>query len=412
MKAQSKLAALVALGAALMSFSDGAMAQEKKYGPGVTDTEIKIGQTIPYSGPMSGWSSNGFTYTAYFNMINAQGGINGRKINLISLDDAGSPPKTVEQTRKLVENDNVLLIFGTVGTPSNIAIQKYLNSKKIPQLFIQSGSPQFVNPKQFPYSLAAYPTYSTEAEAYANYIKANSPNARIGIIYQQDTFGQRFLESFKEGLGADGRKLIVKEVSYEANDPTVDSQVIDLKGSGADTVFSAVTPKFAAQAIRKMADLGWKPHHIIVSQSTSISGVLEPAGFDKAVGLVSAAAFKTPLDPQWDNDPGMQGYLSFMKKWNPQTKIDDLSAVTGYSGAIMLEKGLRAAGDDLNRENIMKIATGFPPTDLPVLLPGVRIGFTPTDYHAYHTLRMQRFDGTRWVTFGEPITVQSMAANN
>jgi ABC-type branched-subunit amino acid transport system substrate-binding protein len=408
MKAKSRVTALVFLGGMLLGSWGHAVAQEKQYGPGVTDTEIKIGQTIPYSGPLSSWSSNGFTYAAYFKMINAQGGINGRKVNLISLDDAGSPPKSVEQTRKLVENDKVLLIFGTVGTPSNIAIQKYLNDQKIPHLFIQAGSPQFVDPVHFPYSLAAYPTYSIEAKAYANHIKKTNPKARIGIIYQQDTFGQHFLSSFKEGLGEDGRKLIVKEVSYEANDPTVDSQVIDLKGSGADTIFSAVTPKFAAQVIRKMSELSWKPQHLIVSQSTSISGVLQPAGFDKAVGLISAAAFKTPLDPQWDNDPGMQQYLSFMKKWNPQTPIDDLSATTGYSGAVMMEKVLRAAGNNLTRENIMKIATNFPLTELPVLLPGVKIGYTPTDYASYHTLRMQRFDGTRWVPFGDPITVDSV----
>jgi branched-chain amino acid transport system substrate-binding protein len=407
MMKQSKLAGWALVGGALLTLSGVTAAQKKEYGPGVTDAEIKIGQTIPYSGPMSGWSSNGFTYQAYFNMINSQGGINGRKVNLLSLDDAGSPPKSVEQTRKLVENDNVLLIFGTVGTPSNIAIQKYLNVKKIPQLFVQSGSPQFVDPTGFPYTLAAYPTYSIEAKAYANYIKKNFPNAKIGILYQQDTIGQHYSASFKEALGDDGRKQIVKEVSYEAQDPTVDSQVIDLKGSGVDVVFSAITPKFAAQAIRKMADLSWKPAHLIISQSSSIPGVLQPAGLDKAVGLVSASAFKTPLDPQWDNDAGMKQYLDFMKKWNPQTKIDDLSAVTGYSGAMMLEKVLRAAGDNLTRENIMKIATNWPATDLPVLLPGVKIGFTSNDYSPYHTLRTQRFDGTRWVIFGDPITVEN-----
>jgi ABC-type branched-subunit amino acid transport system substrate-binding protein len=402
---QSRRTALGLLGGALLSAYGGAFADDKKYGPGVTDTEIKIGQTIPYSGPLSGWSANGYTYAAYFKMLNDKGGINGRKINLLSLDDGGSPPKSVEQTRKLVESENVLLIFGTVGAPSNLAIQKYLNAKKVPQLFLQSGSPAFTNPGQFPFSVPAYPTYTTEAKIYANYIKKNNPNAKIAVLYQQDATGQPFLAGFKEGLGADASKMIVREASFEPNDPTVDSQVIDLKGSGADTLFTIASPKFAAQVLRKLAELNWKPMHVVISQSTSISGVLEPAGFDKAVGLVSAVAFKTPLDPQWDNDPGMKDYIAFMKKWNPQTKIEDLSAVTGYSGAMLLEKVLRAAGNDLTRENIMKIATSMPPTELPVLLPGVKVAYKPDNYSAYHTLRTQRFDGSRWVIFGDPITV-------
>jgi ABC-type branched-subunit amino acid transport system substrate-binding protein len=399
----SRLTALVLVGGMLAGTGSGALADEKKYGPGVTDTEIKIGQTIPYSGPVSAWASNGYTYAAYFKMINAQGGINGRKINLVSLDDGGSPPKSVEQTRKLVENDGVLLIFGTVGTPSNMAIQKYLNAKKIPQLFIQTGSPQFTNPKDFPWSVPAYPSYVIESRIYANYLKKTNPNAKIAIIYQQDTFGQQILAGFKEGLGTQGRNMIVREASYEVNDPTVDSQVIDLKGSGADTLLSITTPKFGAQVIRKVAELGWKPQHLMVSQSTSITGVLQPAGFDKAVGLISAAAYKTPQDPQWNNDPGMQEYINFMKKWNTETKIDDLSAVTGYSGAVMMARVLRAAGNNLTRENIQKLASNIPLTELPILLPGVKIGYKPNDYAPYHTLRMQRFDGTRWVMFGDPV---------
>jgi ABC-type branched-subunit amino acid transport system substrate-binding protein len=403
MKLHTRLTALSLAGAILLGTGAGALADDKKYGPGVTDTEIKIGQTIPYSGPVSAWASNGYTYAAYFKMINAQGGINGRKINLVSLDDGGSPPKSVEQTRKLIENDKALLIFGTVGTPSNMAIQKYLNAKKIPQLFIQTGSPQFTNPKEFPWSVPAYPSYVIESRIYANYLKKTNPNAKIAIIYQQDTFGQQILAGFKDGLGPEGRKMIVREASYEVNDPTVDSQVIDLKGSGADTLLSITTPKFGAQVIRKVAELGWKPHHLMVSQSTSITGVLQPAGFDKAVGLISAAAYKTPQDPQWNNDPGMQEYINFMKKWNPETKIDDLSAVTGYSGAVMMARVLKAAGNNLTRENILKLATNIPLTELPILLPGVKIGYKPNDYAPYHTLRMQRFDGTRWVMFGDPI---------
>jgi ABC-type branched-subunit amino acid transport system substrate-binding protein len=408
MKFQARLTTLALVGGLLLNAWGGASAaDEKQYGPGVSDTEIKIGQTIPYSGPLSSWASNGYTYAAYFDMINAQGGVNGRKINLISLDDAGSPPKSVEQTRKLIESDNVLLIFGTVGTPTNIAIQKYLNVKKVPHLFLQSGSPQFTKPKEFPYSVPAYPSYEVEAKVYANYIKKTNPNAKIAVIYQDDTFGQGYLQAFKDGLGADASKMIVRVASYEVTDPTVDSQVIDLKGSGADTLFSIVSPKFAAQVIRKIADLNWKPTHVIVSQSTSITGVLQPAGFDKATGLISAVAFKTPLDPQWDNDPGMQEYLNFMKKWNPKTQIDELSAVTGYSGAVMMVRVLRAAGNNLTRENIMKIATNIQLTDLPVLLPGVKFGMTPKDYSPYHTLRTQRFNGTKWVPFGDPITVDS-----
>lgn len=412
MHSRLRLKTLFLSGGFLLSCLTNAAADEKKYGPGVSDTEIKIGQTIPYSGPLSAWSLDGYTYTAYFKMINAQGGIKGRKIDLISLDDAGSPPKAVEQTRQLIESDNVFLIFGTVGTPTNIAIQKYLNVKKVPQLFVQSGSPQFTNPKNFPYSVPAYPSYTIEAKVYANFIKKTNPNAKIAIIYQQDSYGQGYLAAFKDGLGADSSKMIVREASYEVNDPTVDSQVIDLKGSGADTLLSITTPKFGAQVIRKVADLGWKPQHIMVSQSTSITGVLQPAGYDKSVGLISAAAFKTPGDPQWANDPGVQDYLSFMKKWNPQTKYDDLSAVTGYFGAVMMAQVLREAGDNLTRENVLKVATNFPLTEFPILLPGVKVGIKPDDYSAFHTLRTQRFDGTRWVMFGDPITVNSVTAKN
>jgi ABC-type branched-subunit amino acid transport system substrate-binding protein len=411
-QARSRLTTSLLLCGVFFGSLHNALADDKKYGPGVSDTEIKIGQTIPYSGPMSAWSSDGYTYAAYFKMINAQGGINGRKIDLISLDDAGSPPKSVEQTRKLIESENVFLIFGTVGTPTNIAIQKYLNAKKVPHLFVQSGSAQFTDAKDFPFSVPAYPSYVIEAKVYANYIKKTRPNAKIAIIYQQDTFGQGYLNAFKEGLGADASKMIVREASYEVNDPTVDSQVIDLKGSGADTLFSATTPKFGAQVIRKVADLGWKPLHIMVSQSTSITGVLQPAGYDKSLGLISAAAFKTPGDPQWASDSGVQQYLDFMKKWNPQTKVDDLSAVTGYFGAVLMAQVIKSAGNDLTRENIMKVATNIPLTEYPILLPGVKIGIKPDDYSAFHTLRTQRFDGTRWVMFGDPITVGSASTRN
>jgi len=394
----------LAVAAALLTLSGVAMADE--YGPGITNTEIKIGNINPYSGPVSAFAANGMVAIAYFNMINAQGGINGRKINMISLDDGYSPPRTVEQTRKLVEDDGVFAMFGLNGTPGNLAVQKYLNAKKIPQILSLSGSSALLNPKQYPWTTSLYPTFDVEGRILARYVLQVKPDAKIAVIYQHDNFGEEFLKGFEKGLGAKAKTMIVKTASYELSDPMVDSQVTELQGSGADTLFTAATPKFAAQAIRKVHDLGWKPLHLLISEASSIGATLTPAGLSNAVGIVTAAAFKTPLDPTWDKDEGMQEFIAFMKKWNPQGKIDDISAETGYITSVMMGRILSECGNNLTRSNLLEHATNIPPTSLPVLLPGVTISMTPTDYEAFKTLRMVRFDGERWVMIGDPVSVK------
>ena len=382
------------------------LAADKKYDPGASDTEIKIGQTMPYSGPASAYGTQGRAEAAYWQMVNSQGGINGRKITFLSMDDGYSPPKTVEQTRKLVEQDEILADIGSLGTPTNSAIQKYLNSKKIPHLLISTGASKWNDAKNFPWTTPFYPPYAQEAKIYAKYIVKQIPDAKIGIIYQNDDFGKDYLKGFKEGLG-DKASLIVKELSYEVTDPTIDSQVVNLKSAGADVLLTITTPKFGAQAIRKVADLGWKPTHFIVSVASSIGGVLEPAGLEASTGLITALATKVVGDPAWDSDQGVQDYLAFMKKWYPEGNPIDGSNQIGYTSAQFTAIILKNCGDVLTRENVLKQATNLSKISLPLLLPGVTVSVTPTDYSTFDTFKLAKFDGKTWKFFGDNLSTAS-----
>ncbi|MGC2084597.1 MAG: ABC transporter substrate-binding protein [Bradyrhizobium sp.] len=382
------------------------LAADKKYDPGASDTEIKIGQTMPYSGPASAYGTQGRAEAAYWQMVNSQGGINGRKITFLSMDDGYSPPKTVEQTRKLVEQDEILADIGSLGTPTNSAIQKYLNSKKIPHLLISTGASKWNDAKNFPWTTPFYPPYAQEAKIYAKYIVKQIPDAKIGIIYQNDDFGKDYLKGFKEGLG-DKASLIVKELSYEVTDPTIDSQVVNLKSAGADVLLTITTPKFGAQAIRKVADLGWKPTHFIVSVASSIGGVLEPAGLEASTGLITALATKVVGDPAWDSDQGVQDYLAFMKKWYPEGNPIDGSNQIGYTSAQFAAIILKNCGDVLTRENVLKQATNLSKISLPLLLPGVTVSVTPTDYSTFDTFKLAKFDGKTWKFFGDNLSTAS-----
>ncbi len=365
---------------------------------GVTKTEIKIGQTMPYSGPASAYGAAGKTETAYFNRLNSKGGVNGRKINFISYDDAYSPPKTVEQTRKLVENDEIFANMGSLGTATNTAIHKYLNQKKVPHLFLSTGADKWNDPKNYPYTVPLYASYTMEGRIAAKYILQEKPNAKIAILHQNDDAGKDYVRGFKEGLG-DKVSLIVKEVSYEVTDPTIDSQMVALKASGADVFFNMTTPKFAAQSIRKAAEMGWKPLHYIVAVASSIKTSLAPAGLENAVGLVTAIASKIPADPRWANDKDVQDYLAFMKEWNNNADPNDGSNSTGYNMAWMTELVLKRCGDDLTRENLMKVVTSLKDIQLPLNVPGVTLSISPGDYSPYKKLQISRFDGKTW----EPI---------
>lgn len=392
--------ALAVAGALLMAANHPAIAQNK-YGLGVTDKEIKIGQTMPYSGPASAYSTQGRIEEAYYEMVNAKGGVNGRKIKLISLDDAYSPPKTVEQTRRLVEQDEVLAIIGTIGTPTNSAIQKYLNQKKVPQLFISTGAAKWDDPKNFPWTTQLYPPYQMEGMIFAKYLLKNRPNAKLGVFSQNDDAGKDYIKGLKDGLGDKAKTMIVKEVTYEVSDPTVDSQVVALKASGADTLFTMATPKFGAQAIRKVHELGWKPLNFVVSVSSSIKGVMEPAGSEASTGVLTALAFKGPTDPSWDNAPDMKEFKEFIVKWYPRGDIADGSNVTGYISAYMTVKIIEMCGNDLTRENLLKQATNLNKVVAPLLLPGISISTRPDRYAPYTQMQIARFDGKTWVPEGE-----------
>ena len=352
-----KLIPIAALLAAALA-SPAALAQ-KKYDPGATDKEIKIGNTNPYSGPASAYGTIGKSIDAYFKMINEQGGINGRKITFVSYDDGYSPPKTVEMVRKLVEQDEVLFIFQTLGTPSNTAIHKYMNTKKVPQLHVATGATKWNDPKEFPWTMGWQPNYQTESHVYAQYILKTMPNAKIGILFQNDDYGKDYLKGMKDGLGAKAATMIVKEVSYEVTDPTVDSQIVQLQASGADVFFNITTPKFAAQAIRKAYDIGWKPMHFLNNVSSSVGSVLTPAGLDKSVGIITTQYGKDPTDPKWKDDAGMKRWAEFMKKYYPDGSMIDASNVYGYSVAQTLVQVLKQCGDNLTRENVMKQAASM-----------------------------------------------------
>jgi branched-chain amino acid transport system substrate-binding protein len=376
---------------------------QKKYDTGATDTEIKIGQTIPLSGPASAYGGIGRVQAAYIRMINEGGGIGGRKINLIQYDDGYSPPKTVEQVRKLVESDEVLTTFQIIGTPPNSAVQKYLNDKKVPQLLASTGATRFTDPKNFPWTIAFNPNYQAEGHIYAKYILANHPNAKIGILYQNDDLGKDYVKGLKDALGAKA-SMIVSEASYELSDPTVDSQMVKLKASGADLFYNITTPKFGAQAIKKAAELDWHPVHILDINATPVSQTLVPAGLDNAKGIISVNYGKDPLDPQWDNDEGMKRYKAFMAKWAPSEDANSGIATYGYSTAALLIQVLKQAGDDLTRENLMKQVTNIKGYAADLALPGMSVSTTPDDWRINKQFQMMKFDGQRWVLFGEILT--------
>ena len=372
--------------------------------PGVTDTEIKIGQTMPYSGPASAYGAIGRAEAAYFKMLNEQGGVNGRKINFLSLDDGYSPPKTVEQIRRLVEQEQVALIFNSLGTPSNSAIRDYLNENKVPQLFVATGASKFGDFEHFPWTMGYNPSYQTEARIYAKHIQATKPDAKVGVLYQNDDFGKDYLIGLKDVFGAKYGGLVVKEASYEISEPTVDSQVIDLQSSGADTFVIAATPKFAAQALRKAYDVGWKPVEYVTNVSISVGAVLKPAGLEKCVGAMTGAYGKEPTDPRWKDDPGLQIWRDFMNKYMPGADQTDLNHSYGYGAAATMTQVLKQCGADLSRERIMKEAANLKDFELPTLLPGMKLNTSPTNYNPIRQMQLARFTGQSWELFGDLIS--------
>jgi branched-chain amino acid transport system substrate-binding protein len=396
-----RLATLAGLAGIAMAMATPALAQ-KKYDTGATDTEIKVGNIMPYSGPASAYAVIGKTEAAFFNKVNAEGGINGRKINFISYDDSYSPPKAVEQARKLVESDGVLLIFQSLGTPSNSAIMKYMNAKKVPQLFVATGATKFGDPKDFPWTMGWQPNYQSEGRIYAKYLMDDHPNGKIGILYQNDDYGKDVVKGLKDGLG-DKTSMIIAEAPYETSDPTVDSQIVKLKASGADIFLNVATPKFAAQAIKKVAEVGWKPLQIVNNVSNSVGGVLNPAGFDNATGVLSTAYYKDPTDPNWKDDPAFKAWSEFMDKYYPDGNRTDGNTVYGYLLGQTLVQVLKQCGDDLTRENVMKQAANLK-LDLDMLLPGISIHTTPTSFYPLQQLQMEKFDGARWQRFGPVIS--------
>jgi branched-chain amino acid transport system substrate-binding protein len=389
------------------SLASSRLSAQRRYDPGVSDTEIKLGHTSPYSGPLSAFSVAGKATTAYFNMINAAGGINGRKIKFISYDDGYQPPKTVEMVRKLVESDEVLMIFQLLGTPTNIAIQKYLNQKQIPQLFIFSGASRFGDPKNYPWTMGWQPDYATEGGVYAKHILASGKDARIGILFQNDDSGKDGVVGFQKALGKQNEKMIAAIASYEVTDPTVDSQIIQLKNAGADVFLNLSSPKFAAQGIRKAYDLGWRPVHYLTSPSASVQSVMKPAGFDAGQGIMTIAYLKDPTDPQWANDPEFLEWKRWMEKWNPTASLADTLNVYPYALTATLVEVLKRCGDDLTRANVMKQASNLRGLHVPMLLPGITINTSPTDFYPIQSLRLARFKGETWELFGDIISNES-----
>ncbi len=400
---QLRLGAFSAALAILAATSSGALAQ-KKYDVGATDTEIKIGNIMPYSGPASAYGVIGKTEQAYFNKINAEGGINGRKINFISYDDGYSPPKTVEQARKLVESDEVLFIFNPLGTPPNSAIQKYMNQKKVPQLFVATGATKWNDPKEFPWTMGWQPNYQSESRIYAKYILKNMPNAKIAILYQNDDYGKDYVKGLKDGLGAKAASMIIAEESYETTEPTIDSHIVKLKSTGADVFFNVTTPKFAAQAIKKNAEIEWKPVHFLNNVSASIGSVIKPAGFEASQNIISSAYLKDTSDPQWVNDAGMKAFDEFLTKYFPEGNRVDASVMYGYTVAQGLVHVLKNCGDNLTRENIMKQAASMRDLQLGGLLPGIKVNTSATDFAPISQLQLEKFKGEKWDLFGEIIS--------
>mgnify|MGYP001458678904 CR=1 FL=1 len=397
---------VAALSAIALALASGNALAQKKYDTGATDTDIKIGNIMPYSGPASAYGVIGKTEAAYFKMINDKGGINGRKINFVTYDDGYSPPKAVEQARKLVESDEVLLIFNSLGTPSNTAIQKYMNAKKVPQLFVATGASKWNDPKNFPWTMGWQPSYQAEAIIYAKYLLKEKPGAKVAILYQNDDFGKDYVIGFKKGLGANNGGMTLIEESYEVTEPSIDSHIVKLKSLEPDVLLNIATPKFAAQAIKKVAELNWKPIHVVTNVSTSVGGVMKPAGFEASQGVLSAAYLKDWSDPQWKNDPGMKKYVEFMDKYFADGNKLDGFTVYGYAVAQTLAKVLEMAGDDLTRANVMKQAAslnGFSPD---TVLPGVKLTTSATDFAPISQLQMMRFKGETWERFGDIINAE------
>ena len=390
--------------AAVAAFAASAGSARADDAPGITDAEIKIGQTMPYSGPASAYGVIGRTEAAYFKMINEQGGINGRKINLISLDDGYSPPKTVEQVRRLVEQEQVAFLFNTLGTAPNAAIRQYLNDNKVPQLFVSTGASMFSDPKHFPWTMGFNPNYQTEAHIYGKHILATKPDAKISVLYQNDGFGKDYLIGLKEALGADRAGMIVKEASYETSEPTIDSQIVTLQGSGADVIVIGATPKFGAQAIRKTFDLGWTPVRIVSNVSSSVNAALKPAGLEKSKGLITATYGKDPNDPRWKDDPGLKAWKDFTTKYMSPTEFTDLNAVYGFGAAATMVQVLKQCGNDLSRENIMRQAANIKDLVLPMGLPGAAINTSPDNYSPIRQMQLSMFNGESWELFGDLLT--------
>jgi ABC-type branched-subunit amino acid transport system substrate-binding protein len=393
---------VVALSAVVLlaALSCGSAIAQKKYDPGASDTEIKIGSTNPYSGPASAYGTIGRAESAYFNMINDRGGVNGRKIKFVSLDDGYSPPRTVEQIRKLVEEEQVLFLAGTLGTPTNTAIHKYVNAKKIPHIFVNTGATKWGDPKNFPWTMGFNLSYQAESRIYAKYILDKKPDAKIAILYQNDDYGKDYVKGLKDGLGENAQKMIVAELSYEVTDPSVDSQIVSLQASGANTFFNVTTPKFAAQAIRKVYDIGWKPLHVLNNVSASVGSVLTPAGLDKSVGLITAAYLKDPADPQWKNDPEFKEYEAWLRKYYPEADIKDGFNANGYVIAEGVVQVLKMCGDNLTRENVMKQMASLKDLQVPMMLPGIKWSTSAEDFFLIEGAQLARFDGKEWKLFG------------
>jgi branched-chain amino acid transport system substrate-binding protein len=391
---------IAALATAVIALTSGSALAQKKYDTGATDTEIKIGNIMPYSGPASAYGVIGKTEEAYFNKINAEGGINGRKIKFVTYDDGYSPPKAVEQVRKLVESDEVLVVFNPLGTPSNSAIQKYLNAKKVPQLFVATGATKWNDPKDFPWTMGWQPSYQSEAHIYAKFLMKEKPDGKVAVLFQNDDFGKDYLKGLKDALGAKS-SMIIAEESYETSEPSIDGHIVKLKATGADVFISITTPKFAAQAIKKLAEVDWHPMHIVSNVSSSVGGVIKPAGFENSQGILSAAYAKDGADPQWDNDPGMKKFFDFLAKYYPEGNKLDGSVVYGYGAAQTMVKVLQMCGDDLTRANVMKQAASLKDFEPDTLLPGVKINTSATDFAPIEQLQMQRFKGEKWDLFGD-----------
>ncbi len=397
--AMRALIASVALCVIAVGSSTSPAGAQKKYDPGASDTEIRVGNIMPYSGPASAYGTIGKAQAAYFRMINEHGGINGRKINFISYDDGYSPPKTVEQARKLVEGDEVLLIFQSLGTAPNSAIQKYMNARKVPQIFVATGATKWGDPKNFPWTMGFQPNYQSEGRIYAKYILDKHPAGKIAVLFQNDDYGKDVLKGVRDGLG-DKNAMIVAEMPYEPADPTVDSQIVRLKASGADIFVNITTPKFAAQAIKKVAELGWKPLHILNNVSASIGSVLRPAGFENARGIITTTYLKDPTDPALAKDPGLMAWTAFMDKYYPEGDKTNSSNVSAHATAALLVQVLKQCGDNLTRENVMRQAANLKDVELEMLMPGIKVNTSPKDYFPLEELQMRRFSGERWESFG------------